>query len=438
MKLAIFFAILAAGWSRLAVALDATEVFATTSPSVFAVRALDGEERLLRSGSAVAIGRERLVTNCHLLVKAQAVQVRRGNVSYGAALQHADVERDLCTLTVEGLVAPAPAIAPMSEVRVGQRAYAITNPEKLALTLSEGLISGSQTEDPGLPPIQTTIPLAPGASGGGLFDERGRLIGIVTLNVARGNLPSNVNFALPAQWITEVEERGKFALAKRDEERAAKTIAGAVVAGALPTPGSMWSYTMRDRVYPNRDREFSVQLGRVDGWDVTEIVSSQGQQETYGGNAREVAFYQRRVGGESVLELAPYLLSHLPKPQLPLGQTPQGYPSGGLIPPWRLRVTDARPETVVVPAGRYEAIRISVTGENPGAQQPANYGGSGLAGQDFRTARFEFVTWYVPELGRYVQARHRMINRFGNEIGDELIQLIRYELARPASPASSR
>jgi len=438
MKSAIFLAISAALWSRPAAAFDAAELFATASPSVFAVRALDGQERQLRAGSAVAIGQGKVVTNCHLLVKAQAVQVRRGPLSYTASLEDADVERDLCTLKVQGLVAAAPTIAPLSELRVGQRAYAITNPEKLALTLSEGLISGSESEDPSLPPIQTTTALAPGASGGGLFDERGRLIGIVTLNVARGGLPPNLNFALPAQWIAEVEERAKLALAKRDAERAAKAAAGAVAAGALPAAGSVWNYTMRDRVFPNRNRDFSVQLGSIDGWNVTEVISSQGQQETYSASAREISFYQRRIDGESVLELAPYLLANMPKPQLPLGQTPQGYPSGGLVPPWRLRVTEARPETVTVPAGRYEAVRISITGENPGAQQPANYGGSGLGGQDYRTARFEFTAWYVPDLGRYAQARHRMINRFGKDIGDELIQLTKYAPAKAASQASTR
>lgn len=430
MKAALFFVTVAAVSTRPALALDAAEVFEKASASVYAVRALDAQERPLRSGSAVQIGPETVVTSCHVLAKAQAVQVRRGNISYGAALEHADVERDLCILKAAGLVGQAATVAPASELRVGQRAFAITHPEKLALSLSDGLISGSLADGSDLPPIQTTAALAPGASGGGLFDERARLIGIVTLNVPRANLPPNVNFASPAQWIAEVPERAKVALAKRDSQP--KSVRGAVAAGALPAPGSVWTYSLRDRVFPNRDRDFSVQLAKVDGWNVTEIVSSGGQQATYASNAHDLTFYPRSVNGEPVLELSPYLLAHLPQPRAPLPGSLQAYPSGVYADGWRMRVIEAKPEPVAVPAGRFEAVRVAVQGENPAINQPVMYGGSGMMGRDYRTQRFEFTAWYAAELGRYVQVRHRMFNRMGEEIGDELIQLTKFDL--PAAP----
>jgi trypsin-like peptidase len=434
MKTALFVAIAAAVSSRPALALDAAEIFEKASPSVFAVRAIDAQERPLRSGSAVAIGQEILVTSCHLLAKAQAVQVRRGNVSYGAVLEHADVERDLCILRAAGLVAQAATVAPSSELHVGQRAYAITSPEKLALSLSDGLISGSLADNAGLPPIQTTTALGPGASGGGLFDERARLIGIVTLNVPRANLPPNVNFASPAQWIAEVPERAKVALEKRDARP--KAAHGALAAGALPAPGSVWTYRLRDRVFPSRDRDFSVQLASVEGWNVTEIVSSGDQQATYAVNAHDLTFYPRAVNGEAVFELSPYLLAQMPKPQLPLPGALQAYPSGLYADAWKMRATEAKPDTVAVPAGRFEAVRVVVKGENPAINQPAMYGGSGMNGRDYRTQRFEFTAWYVPELGRYVQVHHRMLNRLGEEIGDELIQLTKFDL--PAGPIQAK
>lgn len=210
---------------------------------------------------------------------------------------------------------------------------------------------------------------------------------------------------------------------------APKPPAAAIGANEMPPPGSVWTYSMRDRVFSNRNRDFSVHLARVDGWNVTEIVSSDGRQETYAANARELSFYERRMAGESVLELAPYLLAHQPRPQVPLA-APAAYPAGGgLGQPWQLRVTEVRPETVSVPAGRYEAVRIGIAGENPAALSASvsQYGGGGTIGQDYRAHRFEFTVWYVPQLGRYVQARHRTLNRMGNEVGDELIQLMKFE-----------
>lgn len=47
--------------------------------------------------------------------------------------------------------------------------------------------------------IQTTAPISPGSSGGGLFDNRGNLVGITTLVLAgRERLNQSLNFAIPA------------------------------------------------------------------------------------------------------------------------------------------------------------------------------------------------------------------------------------------------
>ncbi len=52
--------------------------------------------------------------------------------------------------------------------------------------------------------IQTTAPISPGSSGGGLFDASGRLVGIVTFQHRFGQ---NLNFAVPADWISEMRTR---------------------------------------------------------------------------------------------------------------------------------------------------------------------------------------------------------------------------------------
>jgi hypothetical protein len=47
--------------------------------------------------------------------------------------------------------------------------------------------------------VQTTAPISPGSSGGGLFDARGNLIGVTTLVlVGREHLNQSLNFAIPA------------------------------------------------------------------------------------------------------------------------------------------------------------------------------------------------------------------------------------------------
>lgn len=47
--------------------------------------------------------------------------------------------------------------------------------------------------------------ISPGSSGGGLFNANGELVGITTFK-RRGE---NLNFALPADWVRELRERGR-------------------------------------------------------------------------------------------------------------------------------------------------------------------------------------------------------------------------------------
>src|SRR5258708_7473492 len=68
----------------------------------------------------------------------------------------------------------------------------------MELTISNGIVSGFREASGGVKLIQTTAPISAGSSGGGLFDDQGRLVGITTL-VAKDS--QNLNFAISAQYI---------------------------------------------------------------------------------------------------------------------------------------------------------------------------------------------------------------------------------------------
>lgn len=184
-------------------AKSASDIFQTASPSIVIVLALDtsGKERSL--GSGVIISKNLVITNCHVISNASRIYVKvRGKV-HQAKLRHSDPDRDVCSVTVNELNGNPITFGKTSHIKVGERVYTIGTPKGLELTLSEGIISSLRKVQGGQY-IQITAPISPGSSGGGLFDENGKLIGLPTFYLKDGQ---QLNFALPVEWIEELPAR---------------------------------------------------------------------------------------------------------------------------------------------------------------------------------------------------------------------------------------
>ncbi|WP_341676032.1 trypsin-like peptidase domain-containing protein [Niveibacterium sp. SC-1] len=182
--------------------LTPAEVFARNRESVVVITGNLPEGGRIQ-GSGVAIAPEAVITNCHVANAADALQVMFKGREYNASLRYRDTGRDLCQLQVNGLPTESAEIAPLDSVAVGARVYALGAPQGLDTTLSEGLVSGLRPYfESSL--IQTSAAISPGSSGGGLYDQQGRLIGITTFQAATGQ---NLNFAVPAEWISALPDR---------------------------------------------------------------------------------------------------------------------------------------------------------------------------------------------------------------------------------------
>lgn len=182
------------------------QIFMQGSPSVVVVDIFDAKGKSIGLGSGVVIGSGQVITNCHVAQKGKSLQVRQSGKTFKASLQYADPDRDLCQLSVPDLQATPVTLGTAKKLMVGQRVYAIGAPAGLELTLSEGLISSLHKYE-GSQYIQTSAAISPGSSGGGLFDDQGRLIGITTFYLAAGQ---NLNFALPVDWISELPKRAQM------------------------------------------------------------------------------------------------------------------------------------------------------------------------------------------------------------------------------------
>lgn len=161
-------------------------------------------------GSGVAVGPERVITNCHVTRDAREIQVVRGGVRWTATAQAADVDRDLCLLEVPGLQAPPVRLGYTGALAIGQHVAALGYTGGVGIQNSPGAVIELHRFDGGHV-IQSSNWFSSGASGGGLFDLDGSLVGILTFRLRGG---SAHYFAAPVEWVRQLldEQRsGRFA-----------------------------------------------------------------------------------------------------------------------------------------------------------------------------------------------------------------------------------
>ena len=163
------------------------------SAAVVRVRAFFPDGSVGR-GSAVILGPEKLVTNCHVVVGASRIELLQNEHDYPATLHATDTERDLCYLQAAVV---QPALEPRTDLAAGERIFAAGFPAGNGLTITEGWIVALHDYE-GVKVIQGTAPFNPGCSGGALLDEHGRLAGIITFKDPKGG---PFHFALPAAWL---------------------------------------------------------------------------------------------------------------------------------------------------------------------------------------------------------------------------------------------
>lgn len=157
-----------------------------------------------------------IVTNFHVIQKANGAEVtltdQHGQTTYRAALVGGRPDKDLAVLRID---APKSRLRPIplgtsSDLKVGQKVFAIGNPFGLDQTLTTGVISALNREirsvsgEPIRGMIQTDAAINPGNSGGPLLDSAGRLIGVNTAIYSPSGAYAGIGFAIPVDTVNEV------------------------------------------------------------------------------------------------------------------------------------------------------------------------------------------------------------------------------------------
>jgi len=182
-------------------ALTPAQVFDKVKDTVVVVKTLDAQDKVKTQGSGVLLPSGRIATDCHVVEGGVSYRVGRGKELLSATLYAEDGDKDICLLDAKDIEGKPAELGKAAGLKVGDPVYAVGAPQGLELSLSHGIVA--QLLGGARPPlIQTTAAISPGSSGGGLFDGEGRLVGLTTFYLERGQ---SLNFAMPVEWIAEVK-----------------------------------------------------------------------------------------------------------------------------------------------------------------------------------------------------------------------------------------
>lgn len=164
------------------------ELFEKIAPSVVFI------SRGSTMGSGFFIEDRLILTNAHVVKDRDKVEVvfHDGKRVEGKVVERALDDIDLALVEVPDAGRPL-ELASQGELRVGTWVASVGHGMGGVWSYTTGMISNIYPRGADRPVFQTQIPLNPGASGGPIFDRKGKVIGVVMSGIDGSN---SINFAI--------------------------------------------------------------------------------------------------------------------------------------------------------------------------------------------------------------------------------------------------
>lgn len=150
----------------------------------------------ISTGTGVQIDGEHIITNCHVVNIAENVIVARGSSGVPATAHSTDPRHDLCLMRTPMTMGNPVEVGASRSLTVGDTVHAVGFSGGKALSMSEGKVTALHEMDGALV-VETDAAFQQGASGGALFDDAGRLVGVLTFYVPG----MKRHFAVPVEWL---------------------------------------------------------------------------------------------------------------------------------------------------------------------------------------------------------------------------------------------
>ncbi len=200
--------------------LSVSEIAAKCEDSVVAIninvtKTVEGfgysqEYEGVSSGSGVIISEDGyIVTNNHVIENGQnPTVIMRDGTQYPAEIIGSDDVIDIAVLKIDAKGLTPATFGSSDDVKLGETAVVIGNPlGKFGNSVTSGVISGLDREitidDETMILMQTDAAVNPGNSGGGMFNDRGELIGVIVAKSGGTNV-EGLGFAIPIDDVSKV------------------------------------------------------------------------------------------------------------------------------------------------------------------------------------------------------------------------------------------
>ena len=191
--------------SHIVFAEPSDEATFAVSPSVVKVHVID-QRGNYGVGSGIVVAENQVATNCHVVANAQGVQIGKLGEAFSPVSMKADWRHDLCILQFKFLDVKPAVLGDTKKLIYEQSVFSKSfGGNAVKPIMSFGSIKGLYALD-SENIIQSSAGFAMGASGGGLFDDEGRLIGLTTFKSPGRHA---YYYSIPVEWIKRLLHEGK-------------------------------------------------------------------------------------------------------------------------------------------------------------------------------------------------------------------------------------
>ena len=182
------------------------EIYKSVKDSVVTINTDRG-----RGSGVIITDQGHIVTNEHVINGAKKIRIiTSDNISYPANIVGVDKITDIALLK-SSYIGEALTFSDSSKVKIGDIVLAIGNPFGVGQTLTQGIISrtnsGHITANPLDEFLQSDAAINPGNSGGAMVNLSGNLIGINTMNLSIGGGCDGLGLAVPSNLVRKITEQ---------------------------------------------------------------------------------------------------------------------------------------------------------------------------------------------------------------------------------------